>query len=233
MVILRFAPLAKSAPDNAEQPGDQLTVWLAAQLSTQVLAVMLGVPSLQLHVALPVVGSVESVRLPVLPWLMVKADGAVQVLPATAHVVPEATVQLFATRVVTLQLSVTPPTLTVVVIAVLKDAELVRRTASVCPLVILPDVVHAPPLIDICAPVPVTETGVLVLMPLMVIAVAVVSVEGFAPVTSANVNALGVVSAGSVVTLHVSVTPPTFTVAVMAVLNEALEVRRSLNVCPF
>lgn len=61
-------------------------------------------------------------------------------------------------------------------------------------MVILPDVVHAPPLIDICAPPPLTETGVVVLIPLIVIAVAVVSVLGFAPVTSAKVKAFGVVS---------------------------------------
>lgn len=58
----------------------------------------------------------------------------------------------------------------------------------------VPDVTQPPPLMLIVAPVPVTDTGVDVLMPLMVTAVAVVSVPGFAPVTSANVKLFGVVS---------------------------------------
>ncbi|MBN8913509.1 MAG: hypothetical protein J0H65_15910 [Rhizobiales bacterium] len=81
-----------------------------------------------------------------------------------------------AASVVTLHASVTPPTFTVAVMAVEKEALEVRRTASVCPLVILPDVPQAPPAMEICAPVPVTETGVVVLMPVMVTALAVVSV---------------------------------------------------------
>jgi hypothetical protein len=81
-----------------------------------------------------------------------------------------------AALVVTLQTSVTPPTFTVAVIAVEFDELDVRRTARVWPFVILPDVAHAPPLMETCAPVPVTETGVVVLMPLMVITFDVSSV---------------------------------------------------------
>jgi hypothetical protein len=51
--------------------------------------------------------------------------------------------------VVTLHISVTPPTFTVAVMMVSYEALEVRRTASVCPLVIFPDVPHAPPAIDI------------------------------------------------------------------------------------
>ncbi|OYW53717.1 MAG: hypothetical protein B7Y80_15590 [Hyphomicrobium sp. 32-62-53] len=138
-----------------------------------------------------------------------------------------------AASVVTLHASVTPPTFTVAVMAVEKEALEVRRTASVCPLVILPDVPQAPPAMEICAPVPVTETGVVVLMPVMVTALAVVSVLRAAFVKfGVKSNATGVVSAASVVTLHASVTPPTVTVAVIAVENEALEVRRTANVWP-
>lgn len=129
--MLRLAPFARRAPDDAVQ-FDQLTVWLAPQLSTHVAPpCMVAVPSLQLHVAEPVVGSVLSIRLPVVPWLTFRTEGDVQVLPDTAHVVPEATVQLISGRVVTLQLSVTPPTFTVAVRTVLKEALEVRRTASV------------------------------------------------------------------------------------------------------
>lgn len=138
-----------------------------------------------------------------------------------------------AGSVVTLHVSMTPPTFTVAVMAVLKDALEVRRTASVWPFVMFPDVPHAPPLIEICAPVPVTETGVVALMPVIVTALAVVRVLRAAFVTfGVKSNATGVVSAASVVTLHVSVTPPTVTVAVIAVENEALEVRRTANVWP-
>lgn len=134
--------------------------------------------------------------------------------------------------VVTLHVSFTPPTVTVAVIAVLNDALEVSRTSKVWPFVILPDVPHAPPLIDICAPVPVTDTGVVVLMPLMVTGFDVTSVLCVAPVTSVKVNALGVVSAATVATLHTSVTPPTFTVAVIVVVIELLDVRRTASVCP-
>ena len=50
---------------------------------------------------------------------MLTADGAVQVLLETVHVVPDATVQLFGARVVLLQLSVPVPTVTVELTAVL------------------------------------------------------------------------------------------------------------------
>lgn len=135
-----------------------------------------------------------SVELPVEPWLIATALGAVQVLLETVHVVPAATEQLLGARVVTLQLSVTPPTFTVALIAVENDALDVSRTARVWPFVIFPLVTHAPPLILIVAPVPVTETGVDVLIPLIEIAAAVVSVEGFVPATSVKVKAFGVVS---------------------------------------
>lgn len=151
-------------------------------------------PSIQLNVLLPVVGAVLSVELPVAPWLIATALGAVQVLLETVHVVPAATEQLLGARVVTLQLSVTPPTFTVALIAVENDALDVSRTAKVWPLLMLPDVTQLPPLMLMVAPVPVTETGVDVLMPLIEIAAAVVRVLGFAPVTSAKVKALGVVS---------------------------------------
>jgi hypothetical protein len=112
-----------------------------------------------------------------------------------------AAVQLFGARVVTLQLSVTPPTFTVALNTVENDALEVRRTASVWPLAIVPLVTHAPPLIEICGlPDPLTDTGVLVLIPLIVIAAAVVRVLRFAPVTSANVNAFGVLSHVTTVT---------------------------------
>lgn len=69
------------------------------------------------------------------------------------------------------------------------------------------------------------------MMPVMVTALAVVSVLSAAFVTfGVKSNATGVVSAASVATLHVSLTPPTSTVAVIAVENEALEVRRTANV---
>lgn len=41
----------------------------------------------------------------------------------------------------------------------------------------LPLVTHAPPLMEICAPVPLTETGVVVLMPEIVMLFDDVSVE--------------------------------------------------------
>ena len=176
--MLRFAPFASSAPDKAVQFVDHVTLWFAAQLSTQVgVPDCPTVPSVQVKVLLPVVGCVLSVRLPDAPCASVKADGVVHVLPETVHVVPLAIVQPFAARVVTLQLSVTPPTFTVAVMAVLKDAELVRRTASVWPLVIVPLVTQLPPLMLMVAPVPVTETGVVVLMPEIVIVFDVVSID--------------------------------------------------------
>lgn len=88
-------------------------------------------PSVQLKVLAPVVGAVASVDVPVAPWLIFTFDGAVQVLLETVHAVPLVTVQLFAARVVTLQLSVTPPTFTVALIAVLNEALDVSRTAKV------------------------------------------------------------------------------------------------------
>jgi len=61
--------------------------------------------------------------------------------------------------------------------------------------VIVPDVPHAPPLIEICGlPAPLTETEVPVLIPEIVIAVAVVSELRAAPVTSVKVKASGVAS---------------------------------------
>lgn len=92
---------------------------------------------------------------------MLTALGAVQVLELTVQVAPLATVQLFAARVVTLHVSETPPTVTVAVIAVENDALDVKRTAIVWPGVIVPDVVQAPPLMEICGePEPVTLTAV-------------------------------------------------------------------------
>lgn len=105
------------------------------------------------------------------------AEGAVHVFPDTTHVAPLATVQLAAARVVTLHVSVTPPTFTVAVIAVEKNALEVSRTRKVWPFVMFPAVPHVPPLIEICAPVPLTDTGVEVLMPVIVtVFAAVVSV---------------------------------------------------------
>lgn len=144
-----------------------------------------------------------------------------------------AAVQLFAARVVTLHVSAMPPTSTVAVMPVTKDALEVILRPSVWPLVMLPDVTHAPPLMEICAPAPVTETGVLVLMPEIVTAVAVVSVPGLAFVTfGVKSNAVGVVSAASVVTDQSSVTPPTSIVAECAVENALAEVRRTSSVWP-
>ena len=91
-MIVRLAPFASNAPDGAEHPGAQLTVWFAAQLSVQLELVRLVVPLLHEYVAEPVVGCVLSVDVAVAPWLMFNTDGAVQVLPDTAHVVPAVTV---------------------------------------------------------------------------------------------------------------------------------------------
>ena len=94
-----------------------------------------------------------------------------------------------------------------------------------------PDVTHVPPLMDSWGlPAPLTETGVLVFIPLMVIAVAVVSVLKFAPVTSANVKAAGVVSGPTVVTDHSLVTPPTETIAVLSTPGLASLVKRTASV---
>lgn len=92
--MVRFAPLASSAPDGAEQL-DQLTVWFAAQLWTQVgVPVCPTIPFVQVKDFAPVVGAVESVDVALPPLAIANADGAVHVLPDTVHVVPAATVQL-------------------------------------------------------------------------------------------------------------------------------------------
>lgn len=86
---------------------------------------------------------------------------------------------------------------------------------------------------EICAPAPVTETGVVVLIPEMVTALAVVSELRAAFVTlGVKSNAFGVVSAASVVTDHTLSVEPMDTVAVWAVEKEALEVRRTARVWP-
>lgn len=91
--------------------------------------------------------------------------------------------QTFAARVVTLQLSVTPPTLTVAPSAVLKDAELVNCTRNVWPFEIVPVVTHAPPLMEISGdPCPLTDTVVPVLMPLIVMGADVIRVVGATPI---------------------------------------------------
>lgn len=58
-----------------------------------------------------------------------------------------AALQLLGARVVALHVSVTEPTVTVVLTAVENDALDVRRTSSVWPFVMVPDVTHDPPLI--------------------------------------------------------------------------------------
>ena len=145
-----------------------------------------------------------------------------------------AAVQLLPARVVTDHVSLTPPIVTVAVSAVLTDALDVNRTAIVCPGVIVPDVPHVPPLIDICGlPEPVTLTAAPASYPVGVIAVEAESVDRFTPVRSVKLKAFGVVSAARVVTLQLSVTVPTVTVVLTAVENDALEVRRTSRVCPF
>jgi hypothetical protein len=68
--------------------------------------------------------------------------------------------QLLPARVVTDQVSLTPPIVTVAVSAVLKDPLEVRRTEMVWPGVIVPDVPHVPPLMLISGlPDPVTDTA--------------------------------------------------------------------------
>ncbi|OYW53718.1 MAG: hypothetical protein B7Y80_15595 [Hyphomicrobium sp. 32-62-53] len=166
--------------------------------------------------------------------LMVTADAVVSVLRfafVTFGVKSNASGVVSTGSVVTLHVSVTPPTFTVAVIAVENEALEVSRTATVWPLVMFPLVTHAPPAIEICAPAPVTDTGVVVLMPLIVTALAVVSVLRFAFVTfGVKSKAFGVVSIAMVVTDHVSWVDPTEIVAICAVLNEALEVSRTASV---
>ena len=97
--------------------------------------------------------------------------------------------------VVTDHASVTPPTDTVAVRAVLVEFAEVNRTANVCPFVIVPDVPHAPPLMLICGdPAPLTDADVDVFSPLIVTVFDVLNVFNAAPVTSVKVKALGVVS---------------------------------------
>ena len=77
--------------------------------------------------------------------------------------------QLFAARVVTDQLSVAPPTVTVAERALEKAFADVNLTRKLWPLVIVPDVAHAPPLMEtVGLPVPLTDTAVAVLIPLIV-----------------------------------------------------------------
>ena len=104
-----------------------------------------------------------------------------------------------AARVVTSQVSLTPPTVTVVLRVVLKVAALVKRTARVWLFMIVPLVAQAPPAILICGlPSPVTVTGEAPSMagpsPVMVTAVAVRRVLKGTLVWSVKVKALGTVS---------------------------------------
>jgi hypothetical protein len=80
-------------------------------------------------------------------------------------------------NVVTAHVSLTLPTVIVAVNPVLQAALEVRRTARVWPFVMLPEVTHAPPAIDICGePEPLTETGVVVLVPPIAMLFDVISV---------------------------------------------------------
>lgn len=88
-------------------------------------------------------------------------------------------VQPLAARVVALHTFVTPPTFTVAFMAVEKEAEVVSRTRKLWPFVIVPLVTQPPPLMLIVAPVPLTETGVVVLIPLIVNVFEYTSVLGF------------------------------------------------------
>jgi hypothetical protein len=68
------------------------------------------------------------------------------------------------------------PTVTVALSIVLLDALLVRRTPKLWPLVIVPLVTHDPPLMRICGLPPLTETGTLPVMPVMLMLLDVISV---------------------------------------------------------
>ena len=79
---------------------------------------------------------------------------------------------------------------------------------------------------------PVTEIGVVVLMPAMVTALDVFTVETPAFVTSTKLKGLGVVSAGTVVALKSAATPPMVSVAIVAVAGVAELVWRTATIWP-
>lgn len=103
--------------------------------------------------------------------------------------------QLLGARVVTLQLSVTPPTLTVAESAVENDSLDVSCTRKVWPFVIVPDVTQPPPLMLIFGlPEPLTDKLAPVVRPDIVIVFDVMSVLSACPVTSVKAKASGALS---------------------------------------
>jgi hypothetical protein len=138
-----------------------------------------------------------------------------------------------AVTVVLVKVSLTPPMVSVVWVAVLKDAAEVWRTLKVCPLVmVLATVVQAP------APTwyspPMTLIGAAALMPVTVRMLDVISVLKATLVWSAKLKGSGVVSVGaaSVVAQNCPDTPPMVSVAHVCVLKLPEEVSRTATVLP-
>jgi hypothetical protein len=120
------------------------------------------------------------------------------------------------------------------VFKVSNTAGVVVRTCSVCPTLMVPDVPHAPPLIEICGdPLPDTLTVMGPSYPVSVTLLDVMTLLVFCALTSVKAKESGVVSCALVVTLQVSSVEPIEIVAVLAVPNEALDVNRTAKVCPF
>jgi hypothetical protein len=113
--------------------------------------------------------------------------------------------------VLTLKVCVWLPMVTLADAEPPKVAELVSRTRIVCPLVMYMKLaaVYAPPPIETSPPL--TLTGTLPVIPVIVTAADCVTVEGAALLAAAKANAFGVES--WVVTKSVSDTEPTLSVA--------------------
>ena len=113
----------------------------------------------------------------------------------------------------------------------LSAAALASLTTSVWPFVIVPAaLVKAPPAIEYSPPV--MLIGDAVLIPETVTAVELIVAFRAAPVTAVKLNALGVVSGNSVVTLKVCATPPTVKVACVVAPKVAAVARLTTTVWP-
>src|SRR5687768_7847609 len=134
--------------------------------------------------------------------------------------------------VVDVNVSETPPTVSVVSVFVAGIADAVWRTQTVWPFAIVPAVETNTPVQPIEYVPPVTLIGAGSLMPLIVTVFDVCTEPSGTSVTSVNTNASGMTSCASVVDVNVSDTPPTVSVESTAVENAADEVWRTHTVSP-
>ena len=142
---------------------------------------------------------------------------------------PAAAVGASLVSVVTEKFALTPPMVTVAVVAVLNALLAMTLTATVFPLVIVVPVKSLPSTTKVP---PVTSMVAAASRPLTVMALLVTVAPSSTPVFAVKLNAAGVVSAARVVTEKFALAVPMVTVAVVAVLNALLAATLTATVFP-